>query len=73
MTLYDQIKEMSVTELAEFLASNEPLIRKAERYLCNKCKNQHNNKCPCNDGECLIGNWSDADCIRQFLMQEVEQ
>lgn len=73
MRLFDQIKEMSVTELAEFLASDEPIIRKAERYLCAKCKKQHNNECPCDDGECLLGKWSDADCIRDFLLQEVTE
>lgn len=71
--LIDRIRGMSVTELAEFLGSGTPIIRQAEKYSCDKCKKEHGGECPCNDGECLTGTWSDADTIREWLLQEVEE
>ena len=72
ITLFDQIKGMSVTELAEFLDSEVSIIRQAEKYSCNKCKKAHNGICPANDDICVIGKWTDAELIREWLMQEVK-
>ena len=73
MKLYDVIKEMSVTELAEFLDKNNgKFILNADRYICNRCKRGHNHHCPCNDDNCLYEKWSDAELIREWLMQEVQ-
>lgn len=70
--LIDRIRYMSATELAEFLDAGTPISRQADEYVCNRCKKQHGGECPCDDGECLIGKWSDADTIREWLLQEVE-
>jgi hypothetical protein len=73
-TLYDQIKEMSATELAEFLEQNNAkFIQNADRYICKRCKHSYDGHCPCTEGKCLYEFWSDADLIREWLMQEVEQ
>lgn len=69
--LVDRIKEMSVTELAEFLSSDASINRQAEKYSCNKCKKAHNGICPADDEECVIGKWTEAELIREWLLQEV--
>jgi hypothetical protein len=74
MRLFDKIKEMSVTELAEFLLENgTKLIDKADSYICKQCKQKNPNRsCKYDDDVCNYGDWSDADLIREWLLQEVE-
>ncbi len=72
ITLFDQIKGMSVTELAEFLEKNgTQFIRKADDYMCKRCKKSHGGNCPYAEERCLYENRSDADLIREWLLQEV--
>ncbi len=75
MTLFDKIKEMSVTELAEFLKENDgKLILKIDEYICKRCKAIHSTqKCHIDDDACNYGDWSDADLIREWLLREVTE
>ena len=71
--LFDKIKEMSVTELAEFLErNNTKFVRNADSYICKRCKTEHDKKCPYEGEHCDYENWSDAELIREWLLQEVE-
>lgn len=72
-TLYDVIKEMSVTELAEFLAENDTqIVRRADTLICNRCKkNNPHPQCQDKDNACDYLTWSNADSVRVWLMQEV--
>ena len=72
-TLFDEIKEMSVTDLADFLTDVEPIPHRVDRYICRKCKKEHGGKCPCNDGDCLYGSYTESDLTREWLLQEVEE
>ena len=73
MKLYDVIKEMSVTELAEFLADNDgEFSRHADDLICNRCRQSNGGNCPCEDNRCFYEKWSNADGIREWLMQEVQ-
>ena len=72
--LFDKIKEMSVTELAEFLEKNNAkFVRNADAYICKRCKNEHGKKCPYAGEQCIYETWSDADLIREWLLQEVQE
>lgn len=74
--LFDKIKEMSVTELAEFLEKNNTkFILKADQYICKRCKATNpraNRLCTTDDDACNYGSWTDAELIREWLLQEVE-
>lgn len=70
--LVDKIRGMSVTELAEFLTDVEPINHRVDRYVCDKCKKKHNGKCPCNDGDCVYGSYTESAMAREWLLQEVE-
>ena len=73
MTLFDTIKEMSVTDLAEFLKKNDgKFIFNADEYICKRCKVIHpTQKCHIDEEACNYGDWSAADLIREWLLQEV--
>mgnify|MGYP003301465143 CR=1 FL=1 len=70
-TLFDEIKGMSATELAEFLAKNDgSFIRKADDLICSRCENK---VCRDKDGDCAYLHWSNADTVREWLLQEVNE
>jgi hypothetical protein len=71
--LIDRIRYMSATELADFLTAVEPINHRVDRYVCDKCKKKHNGKCPCNDGDCVYGSYTESDMAREWLLQEVEE
>ena len=71
--LVDKIRGMFVTELADFLSDVEPIPHRVDRYVCRKCKKEHGGKCPCNDGDCLYGSYTESDLTREWLLQEVEE
>lgn len=54
MTLFDTIKEMSVTDLAEFLKKNDgKFIFNADEHICKRCKAIHPTQ-KCHDDEGVV-------------------
>ena len=72
-TLFDKIKEMSLDELATFLAYNykHDMIAMADRYICRKCKAKHGG-CPITDDEPCLYDLSDQETIKLWLEGEVD-
>ena len=71
-TLFDEIKGMSATELAEFLdAYDGRFVSSANKYICKRCKDSGKT---CVSSKCdHINKWSDADDIREWLLQEANE
>ena len=75
-TNYDRIKAMTLDEMASFFAyiSNRGggFISIADHYICQKCKKEHDGKCPISDDEkCLYDN-DNVSTLKYWLEGEVE-
>lgn len=74
MNNYDRIKAMTIEEMTSFFAKIDKVsggvIRIADHYICQKCKNEHNGKCPMGDDEkCLYDN-DNTSTIKYWLEGE---
>ena len=72
ITQYDQIKAMTLDEMASFFAYlyKKDIIATADRYICQKCKAEHGGHCPISDDEKCLYDLSDKATIKLWLEGE---
>lgn len=68
-TIYDRIKAMTIDEMVDFFAHLEKdgIITTADRYICRKCKAEHEGHCPINDNDNCLYDLSNKETIRLWL------
>ena len=78
MTNYEKIKQMSVNQLAEFIANND--AESIGDYVCkSSCENKRNGECMYELGGCVlliessITTWLNMKCVEDKLNMTVDQ
>ena len=69
MTIYENIKNMTLDEMVSFFAdvNKRGIIESADRAICRKCKAEHGNHCPIRDDEGCLYDLTDEATIKLWL------
>lgn len=74
MTNFEKIKSMTLDELSVFFAQTvrHDIIEVADRYICRKCRADHNGTCPMVDDICPYDR-GDVATVSLWLEGEAEE
>lgn len=74
-TNYDRIKNMSLDEMIKFFTElvHTDIITTADRYICKKCKAEHNGECPIGDDDNCLYDASDYVTVKLWLTGNTER
>lgn len=69
ITWYDRIKAMPIDEMASFLVylNSRGVIATADRYICQKCKAEHNGHCSIGDDDKCLYDMGDKETFKLWL------
>lgn len=69
ITWYEQIKAMSIDEMASFLTylNTRGVLETADRYICRKCKEEHGGHCTIGDDDKCLYDLDDKATIKMWL------
>lgn len=69
ITWYERIKAMPIDEMASFLTylKTRGVLETADRYICQKCKEEHGGRCSIGDDDKCLYDMGDKDTIKLWL------
>ena len=74
-TNYDRIRSMGLEEMVKFFTDlvHTDIITTADRYICQKCKTEHNGECPIGDNDECLYDASDYVTIKMWLTGDTDR
>ena len=74
-TNYDRIRSMGLEEMVKFFTDlvHTDIITTADRYICTKCKAEHNGECPIGDNDECLYDASDYVTIKMWLTGDTDR